>query len=270
MEKLSEDVLLHVVSFLPLKEAVRTSVLSNSWRALWRPCIVNVDLDSDQIMQIIGKFLQSYDTPELLGLFNRIPGEDSSYRAHKMKKKPDILAAKGVDKELHLDFSNEEQEKEAYMLKLKPIDGNYMKHPSNMATFASLKTLNLKSVTHTDNEFISALFSNCEFLECLKLEECYGLRCLDVTACGRLENVIVLDCPDVAEISISSLNLKSFTYKGALPQIKMKNSPNLIDVTLDMIEGLGQNEFDCEDLLSLLASLRNVETLSITGWLLEV
>ncbi|KAI3470023.1 hypothetical protein Pfo_026686 [Paulownia fortunei] len=268
ISRLPEEVLLHVVSFLPLKEAVKTSVLSTSWRALWRPYIVNVELDSDQIMQVIGKFLQSYETPELLRLFYRIPDDDSSYKAQKMKEEPDILAAKGVDKELYLDFSNDEQTKEAYILKLKAISGSYSKHPSNVATFASLKTLHLKSVTHIDKEFLSVLFSNSECLECLKLEECYGLRCLDVTAGGSLENVMVLGCPDMAEILISSCNLKSFTYRGVLPQINTKNSPNLIDVTLDMTEGLGQNEFDCEELLSLLASLRNVETLNITGWLL--
>ncbi|KAL2481506.1 F-box domain-containing protein [Abeliophyllum distichum] len=50
----------------------------------------------------------------------------------------------------------------------------------------------------------------------------------------------------------------------------MKNISSLVDVTLDMADGLGQNEFDCDELLSLLASLRNVENFTISGWLLEI
>ncbi|KAH6832663.1 hypothetical protein C2S53_006450 [Perilla frutescens var. hirtella] len=266
MEELPEEVLRCVVSFLPLKEAVRTSLLSTAWRSLWRPCIVNMDMNSDHIMQVIGKFLKSCDVHGLLRLSCQIIDDDSSCRRLKMRQNWHVLAAKGVEKELYLDFYNDERETDVnYSLKLNAI----MNLSTGVASFASLKNLHLKSVTRTFMELSSTLFSNCLLLEHLKLEQCQGLESLDITASGRLEDLTVMDCPDMAEISISSLSLKSFSYRGLLPRIKMKNSSSLVDVTLDMVEGLGHDEFDCEELLSLLASLRNVETLNVTGWLLE-
>ncbi|XP_057766240.1 F-box protein At5g03100-like [Salvia miltiorrhiza] len=255
MEDLPAEVLHRVAAFLPLKEAVRTSFLSTSWRDLWRPCTIDdVNLNSDQhFMQVIGKYLKPRDVHELLRL---------SY------KEVDILAARGVERELYLDFSNDERETQAYALKL---NSDIAMRKSTMdASFASLKNLNLKSVSSTFVELSSVLFANCVLLERLKVEQCRGLEALDVAGSGCLEEVVVVDCPDLAEISIASSGLKSFTYRGRLPGIKMKESyGQLVDVTVDLVEGLGQHEFDVEEVLSLFASLRNVETLNITGWLLE-
>ena len=57
-------------------------------------------------------------------------------------------------------------------------------------------------------------------------------------------------------INLFAPNLKSFFYRGLL-QIQIQNSPNLFEATLDLREGLGNNKFDCEDVLPLLASLKD-------------
>lgn len=73
----------------------------------------------------------------------------------------------------------------------------------------------------------------------------------------------------MVNIKVSAPNLKSFKYQGVLPLIQLKNTSNLIDVVLNLRDGLGYTEFDCEELLYLLASLKEVEILTISGWLLE-
>lgn len=270
MEELPEEVRRRIVSFLPLNEAVRTtSLLSTAWRDLWRPRIVETDLNSDRIIHVIGKFLEFRDIHDLLRLSCRVrvrDDDDSGYRQ--------ILVAKGVERELYLDFRNDERETRLYALGFVAMNkGSCSKFPSEVARFATVKNLHLKYVNHAFEELSSSLFSRCELLERLTLEQCRGLKRLDIsTASGGLEDVAVIDCPDVVEISISSSSLKSFTYRGPLPHIKMENWRSVVDVTLHVntIEGVDQNEFDCEELLSLFASLSNVEALSISGWLLEV
>lgn len=47
IDTLPDNVLVDILSLLPLKDAVRTSVLSRAWRNLWK-CIVRVDLSVDR------------------------------------------------------------------------------------------------------------------------------------------------------------------------------------------------------------------------------
>ncbi|KAH0995525.1 hypothetical protein GBA52_019389 [Prunus armeniaca] len=74
----------------------------------------------------------------------------------------------------------------------------------------------------------------------------------------------------MAAITISAQNLKSFWFHGALPQIiTLKNTRSLVDVVLNLKDGPINNEFDCEEILSILFSFKDVEALTISGWLLE-
>ncbi|XP_059669792.1 F-box protein At2g39490-like [Cornus florida] len=264
-----EDIINLIMSFLPLKEAVRTSVVSPLWRGIWTPYNVNLDIDSDGrrshranegVTRVIDTFLKSYNNLELCKLCLRF----------EMKEKLIILAAKGVDKELHLNFSEENQVTSDFNLKLEvTCQSPANDFPELAAGFASLKTLHLRSVTGLAEDIVPALFSDFKFLECLKLEKCIGLRCLEINAGGSLKSLTVVDCPDLAEITLSASNLKSFSYQGVLPRIQLKNGVNLVDVMLDMRDGIGHNEFDCEELLSLLAALKDVQVLTLSGWLLE-
>lgn len=104
----------------------------------------------------------------------------------------------------------------------------------------------------------------------MKLEKCIGLECLDIKAGDSLKRLRVVNCPEMASISVYAPNLKSFLYHGALPCIRLQNSPSLVDAVLDMRDGPGHNEFDCEEILPLLAALKDVEILNPSGWLLEV
>lgn len=45
IDKLSDDILVHILSGLNLKEAARTSVLSRRWKYLWMPAIRNLEFD---------------------------------------------------------------------------------------------------------------------------------------------------------------------------------------------------------------------------------
>lgn len=259
---LPAEIIRRILSFLPLQDAVRTSTLSTVWRSLWTPFQIDIDLDtnptsheaSKEVIEIISKILRSYESPEVWKFCLTFPES-------KKEDEMIVLATKGAEKELLLQFS-----------KRKIVMGQLRLEQTcqDFQGFSTLKTLHLRSVPHLAKGLVSALFSRCQLLESLKLEKCGGLDVFYIEGGNCFQSLMVLDCPDIVHITISAQNLKTFWYQGALPQIHLMNTLNLVDVTLYLKDGVGQNEFDCEEVLSLLASLKEVESLFISGWLLEV
>ncbi|KAI3523048.1 hypothetical protein L1887_01103 [Cichorium endivia] len=262
------EILYQIVSLIPLKEAARTIVLSSSWKHLWTPVQVSLNIDCDQIKtqesgqqmnQIISSFLNTYETSyQILNL---------SFLAPKTGSKETLFfkAIKGVDKELHICFNGETPKVFGLPIELPLCENDH---------FCSLKTLHLRSITSLAGSFLPALFSSCRNLETLTLEKCYGMQDLDLKAHEFLQNFVVVDCENMTSVTISSAsNLKSFCYRGCLVKIELKDVPKLCDVTLS-IEGTtalrnGDSEFNSEDLLPLLASLKDVEVLTLSGCLLQ-
>ncbi|KAK9290679.1 hypothetical protein L1049_008853 [Liquidambar formosana] len=278
ISSLPYEILRKIVSFLPLKQAVRTSVLSTAWRRHWAPFCVNLELNSGQITsheaseevtKVMGTFLRSYENSEQLKFSLCFPDESENGYSKK-KDELIVLATKGVQKELHLGFSEGQGVTSDFQLNLKPICPNFRNHhPTQTVGFSSLKTLHLQSVTHLAKNLVSTFFSNFHLLESLNLEKCPELQGVNVEANDCLQRLVVADCPNMVSITVSAPNLKSFWYQGVLPQIRLNCVPNLVNVRLNLRDGLGQSEFDCEEILSLLASLKDVEILTISGWLLE-
>ncbi|XP_022766178.1 putative FBD-associated F-box protein At5g56690 [Durio zibethinus] len=254
ISSLPQDILKRIISILPLEEAVRTSAFSTVWRSLWVPVLLTCHEEAKEELQEI--ISQSYDVHRVWKLC-------LSYQ--EIKDGVTVLATKGVEQELHLEFSKREKEAKNFHLKLEPIT----RPASQIVRFSTLKMLRVRSVNHLGNDLISALFSTSKFLESLELEKCSGLQILDIEANDHLQILKVMDCPDMANITVSARNLRSFWYQGVLPQIQLKNTLDLVEVMLDLRNGFCSSEFDCEDVLSFLTSLREIEILTINSWLLE-
>ncbi|XP_058210321.1 F-box protein At2g39490-like [Rhododendron vialii] len=267
MSNLPPEILRQIVSLFSLKEAVRTSTLSTSWKTLWTPFQVEFDSDPNQITgdtddeaskkinQIVGLLSKPSSSPELWRF---------SLQTEKTQRPLFFSAAKGGGggEELHLDFLAKENEiQRNFKLVYDPTP--------RISNLSSIKTLHLVSVNKIAEDLVSTLFSSCRFLESLKLEKCSGIQSIDIKASDSLKSFEVVGCEDLESIAISAPNLKSLWYRGALPLIQINGCLNLVDVVLDLREGFGRSEFDCEDVLNLLSSLKDVEILKISGWLLE-
>lgn len=120
---------------------------------------------------------------------------------------------------------------------------------------------------------VDDLCSWCRFLVSLKIEKCSGLEKLRVESSESLEVFEVADCVDVGSVVVeSACKLNCFLYRGVFSVIELVDVPNLVEVTLDMKKSisLDKGEFDCEDALSLLFSVKDVEILTVSSWLIEV
>ncbi|OWM82341.1 F-box protein At2g39490-like [Punica granatum] len=276
ISSLPDDILRRISCSIPLKEAARTTILSTRWRTLWAPSRLNVSLNmdsntnfgavqdmvEDSVQVLVSTFLGSYEAPEARKLcFAGIPGANHEPPSGSEHELITITAIKGVEKELHLQFSKNIWECRSFHLKLGPALGT--------ANLTELRRLHLRSVASLGSGFVSNLFSCCHILESLILEKCPGLETIAIDKNSSLQELAISNCPDLGRVSVCALELKSFRYQGALPKIELKSTSNLAEVALNLRDGSGPGEFDCEEVLSLLDSMKEVEFLTISGWLLE-
>ncbi|XP_048431373.1 putative F-box/FBD/LRR-repeat protein At5g22610 [Pyrus x bretschneideri] len=202
-----------IISFVPLKRAVRRSALSARWKSPWSPVEASLNFDAnpanlkgnpakhEEKYQVMGTFMKSFVFPEQWKLYLIVVGSS---------EEPQIIVAKvtkGVGRELHLEFF------ESMKIK-KNLKGFCLrKNPAKTDGFCGVKHLHLRSVTGLTGTFVSDLFSSCHVLESLKLEKCMGLHSLDVET-NSLKSLVVEDWSDMVSITIFAQNLKSFWYYG--------------------------------------------------------
>ncbi|XAR68986.1 hypothetical protein NMG60_11000417 [Bertholletia excelsa] len=254
---LPPEVMRRIVSTIPLKEAVRTSVLSTAWKkTLWSPTLPpraidfkkkTEEKDDTDLTRIVSYLLNPYHSLELwrFSLLNQAL----------------TYSAVRVGSELFLNLSEEKPAKNGFNLALESTRTTDYR-------FFPLKNLHLGSVSQQAEDLVSTLFTNCQLLERLKLEKCFWLRKIRIKS-HSLVSFALVDCPNLQSIELSASSLKSFHYRGVLPEIEIKCSPRLVDVELNLRDGLGENEFDLEGILDLLFSLKDIEVLTVSGWLLE-
>ncbi|KAI3473227.1 hypothetical protein Pfo_030519 [Paulownia fortunei] len=260
ISSLPDEILQSIISMISFKEAIQSSTLSTSWRSLMRPFHVNIEHDwvqsntqeaKEKLKEIIESLVKSGDSFQALKLY--LDSYDELF----------AVGTKGAHGELHLDFSGHK--------KLVPCNFSMILEQSSFTcpSFSSVKILHLRSVSHLVGNLVNDLCSTCQFLESLKLERCCGLENLDIKSNRCLKNFEMADCPNIVRVVLSAQNLKSFSYRGVYPIIQLIDIPNLVDVTLNLRDGLGNNTFDCEDALSLLSSVKDVEIFTVSSWLLE-
>ncbi|KAK6942908.1 hypothetical protein RJ641_028285, partial [Dillenia turbinata] len=145
-----------IVSFLPLKQAVKTSIPSTVWRSFWSPSRINLDFVLDELLshESTEEFMRSYDSPELCKFYEDFA---KSQRKHCSEVNDDALflsAAKGPEKELHLDFHEQQHQlTSGFNLKMEEIAS--CRNFGNNSRFSFLKTLHLTSVTHLAENLVA-------------------------------------------------------------------------------------------------------------------
>ncbi|XWS66040.1 hypothetical protein CRYUN_Cryun05aG0166100 [Craigia yunnanensis] len=253
ISRLRDDILCLILSLVPFRCAVQTSLLSTRWRYVWRKAIEFQGTVED-VPRVITLLLDPFDKLS----------SDPKIRFH--FRQGSILATIKDKEELHLNFCIGEQ------VTFSLFDWSVELNPQiSICELAScIKVLHLKSVNKMTREIVSSVISKLQFLESLKISECKGLQSLFIEAGSRFQSLIILDCLQLNEIYVFAYNLQKLVLQGQLPWFWLKYSPHLENAILDFRNGPGYNPFACENLLSLLLAVKNVKTLTISGWLFKV
>uniref|UniRef100_A0A2N9J7G2 F-box domain-containing protein n=1 Tax=Fagus sylvatica TaxID=28930 RepID=A0A2N9J7G2_FAGSY len=272
ISNLPESLLCHILSFLPTKNAVATSILSSRWKLLWT-LVPKLDLDTDTIDPYKGNWKLHWTV---------VPGLDLESQA--------IFFEHIVFRVLELQQQTQCLQK--FRLKFEVGDstsyGQYLETWLRVAAARKVKELNLEicfdratmqilhliSIFHSREHSLSRLLSSCPVLEELSYERKYEeieYRKISVPTVKRLSITLREDryfCNHKLEINAPALEY--FNFKGDLLDIKINEKlDNLVETNVDIWTFCSKrweddrHEERCRDrVFQLLAALSNVKLLS--------
>lgn len=257
---LPDEILGHIVSFLPNEYALETILLSTRWRDLWNEVLVRYGTTED-ITDVVASFLTHFEVHDPLKHPRRLQfhfAEDSV-----------VLATVANNGKLLLDFSPWKkvlQMQYELQFKLNKQHITYLSFPS---TFL-VKTLYLKSVNYLTSEVASSIVSNLEHLEKLVIIECSGLQSLSIDSKSKLHKLTIIDNLQLKSLHLRTSKLRSFRYHGPLPWIWPEYHFNLSEAMLDFRLGPSCSNFKTKDFGATLLTIKNSEVLTLCGWTFEV
>ncbi|CAA7051347.1 unnamed protein product [Microthlaspi erraticum] len=197
VSSLPDEILQHILCFLPTKLVVTTSVLSSRWRHIW--CDTpSISLNSSTLgVASIMVRQHRYKAPKMMSLHLQTGTRENvkhintwielamSRRVEKMYLElkfkrgyyefPDFFYINSSVKELRVAFM---------------FNANFTLIPKCSVSWASLKKLSLRAC-RLSNMSIAMILSGCPILEFLKLDSCDDLRVLDLSNSLRLRTLHV-------------------------------------------------------------------------------
>ncbi|WOG98777.1 hypothetical protein DCAR_0418122 [Daucus carota subsp. sativus] len=293
LSNLPDSILVHILSFLPMEDAVKTVLLrrfGNLWTSLQT---LNFDgrsylnypksCHSKWFTVFVPHALIRHDCPAIfkfsLKFGSYLYFSPNGFKPRKDKKPLNPKLASAIDSWIYFALTK----------KVKFLDLGIFAHgasssrfdydlPDAVFTSDSIIEMNLvnislrkpeqvhlkalKSLSFTtimlDDKMMEGILSGCPSLESLSLIQCCGLHKLNCTyAC--LTKLMVTLGNDSAKVEISGPNLKSLTISGLHGQVDLKNVSSVVEATLDI----------CSDhyyIGSLLESLHQASTFTISSW----
>ncbi|KAJ1282377.1 hypothetical protein BS78_03G047400 [Paspalum vaginatum] len=238
---LPSDILHYIISQLPIKESVRTSILSKHWKYVW--CSHrNLEFSHKSLFKnknsiipysLVKKqdFIERVDTilnqhsgigVEKLEVVFSLCNEHAEYIDRWLK-----FAIASKTKQLILDFTFVQTEKEAYSFPFQLFDataGSHLqsmklgsvslKQPSDIKVLVNLTKLELVGVNMT-NEELETMLSNCNVLEFLGISQCPLTSLRTRSPLNHLNHLHVSHCPLLQDLELS-FGLITLDYEGPL------------------------------------------------------
>ncbi|XP_071905373.1 F-box protein At3g62230-like [Coffea arabica] len=308
LSPLPDGVLFIIVSFLPFKEAVRTSVLSRRWRRIpvgtrnlefderdFVPEAADSDQEARQnkrraFLDFVAGWIGNYrdsEGPVKFGLAFSHP-ED-----HRLEMEHFVgFATDRRVKVIDLDFSDPEWDEDIIQrhqafLELPNIDDQHKRTLESLRLFscnpprisqASPNFTALKSVhlgwIGLPSAFIKNLMEKCPALETLSTKNCFHAGYFEVIG-PRLKTLVLEKCSGAGpnmrmpNILINAPKLRVFKYSGVLTTFEFERLGSMEEADLDF--GLHGEYGEYGDILcALLAEIACVRTLTICSYMLQV
>ncbi|KAJ4783371.1 FBD-associated F-box protein [Rhynchospora pubera] len=270
LSDLPDDLLLHIMCFLPTRLAVNTCILSKRWRNLWRylPCLHFDAYHDDNFVQFITSFFNlrsncHIDTFQLHGLaMNHCWLATRPLVTQVLESRPRVLSIKsGVSSWGQLDFDSVFTCASVEKMELVEV---FFPRKSPITLF-NLKRLNLTR-TELDGECVNNLISGCPVLEELVMNYCsfwfpnvtivsHSLKKLSIDGCEYYDNVqIHLSVPSLVSLHVTQV---------MLGRIWLKNMSSLVKVHIQFCFSVCIHYLNSRN--ELLRGLSNAKYIELTG-----
>ena len=255
ISRLPDCMLAHILSFLPIKHAILTSILSSRWRVLWTLVPV-LHLDKPTLDSIRTSTLYYILLPRNLSTLCKLCIDCP--RPSFVDKCVQAAILRGVQElDLVLDLHNQTKELPASVffcttLVVLKLRGHFLLNPPDSASssssmFPSLKTLQISHVYYANHNSLSTVLAACPLLQDLRIKVGDSdLDFLDKEADNKFNilvfvptlKILVLDCSFLRwsfKLHINTPNLEYFNFKGDLDNdVVSENLPNLFKSVLNV------------------------------------
>ncbi|KAL5703844.1 hypothetical protein ACHQM5_022347 [Ranunculus cassubicifolius] len=275
----------HIVSFLPLKQTIRTSILSRRWRDICS-CLSNLDFD-----QLIG-VVEEKNVKDIIDhtLF-LIKGANLKRVMLDVEIDPNHISSVHFNRWVSFALGHNVK---VLVIKLYveelvflprslfigscltglELSGFSLKLPT-VASFPVLKILGLISMTFLDEYLTNKLFSDssCPMLESLEMVNCYldNFTTLSISATNLKYLHILFDTDEIPiNFNLSNPNLEYIFYvNNSLPEISLETLSSLrtatFEICLPPTSSLVRENLACKILLGM----HNVNLLTLMGHFIQ-
>ncbi|XVF77566.1 hypothetical protein PTKIN_Ptkin14bG0055300 [Pterospermum kingtungense] len=228
LSDLPDEILCHIISLLPIKETVRTSVLSTRWLNLFT-LISTLNLDEDKnrprmaplygFMSIVDRVLltrQGIDVDKFRVKCGRAvdPWRAQGWIQYALGHNVRNLELElGVSMEHFILPTGLLTRKTLVTLKLQMEDNYVLQIPSKVS-LPCLKKLHLKSIEFSDDDSVERLFSSCSTLEELVVQSCNFENITEISVVNStLKRLTISHHPKVYEYeNLLLINAPSLLY----------------------------------------------------------
>ncbi|XP_061993590.1 putative F-box protein At1g49610 [Rosa rugosa] len=247
---LPDEILVSILSLLPLKEAQATSILTRRWQYVWAYCTT---LNFDDEKNLVRLRLSDREALEL-EMCRYVNWVDSVLKQHRALNIERFRVYFKLDSRSCIDkWIQFAMRKGVQMLELDFVFTLYLHLPkysfsnkllgisktsaskslcSEYIGFKCLKVLDLKTVD-VDQEVLEYFMSNCSLLERLTVYASSSLVNLRVVGqLIALKYLVIKRCKNIKTIEICDSNLVSFVYDGPVRNLVLSNLPLLVEVSL--------------------------------------
>ncbi|XP_058730470.1 F-box/LRR-repeat protein At4g14103-like isoform X3 [Vicia villosa] len=290
---LPEGILLHILSFLPTKDAVRTSILANKWRHLWTYLTVfhfrtgldeshhhNPKNTANSLLDLVGRLLHKSNHVERLGVriletkvdTEKVSSLVSSAAKHRLQYLELSLGDQSDKFMLPHSFSAFESLNELH------LELMFTLHIPSGVCFPKLEKLVVLNVTFLNESSVQQLFSGCPVLQELDLYNCYWKNLnhisVAISTLRRLEidfDLFSVDYDHDMTLTIDAVNLLSLSCICNPPiEFIPVNLTSIVDAFIDLgCEDPPNEPYAAQCAFDLLSGVSSVKSLRLYNNTLE-
>lgn len=241
INRLPDDILVNIISHLTLKEAARTSVLSNRWKNLWT-FTNSLEFDASESLWNVGFGNLEQERSKYINWVNNVLELHRGCDINEFKVRFDLCDFHQSD---ITNWVYAALGKRVQYIKLDLWPGRYGQYYTFPQEFYNsiesghglsgikfLRCLHFKTV-NVSGQNLELFIQNCPLLDRLCVDHSKTLIRLRVIGSSiQLKYLEIQSCYLMEEIEISAPSLLSFRYYGQAIKIHIENVPQLVDVSI--------------------------------------